>query len=574
MFLSHRGLGARRVAWSSAVGLMLLSAGCEPTSITEARNQLGRGPARLVLFAIPVAQDTVTVGELLCPSSSTTPCDTVTTSDGLMGIKIDSQTVAVGVGNQLRFNNLTLTRLKLNVPAGTPPGNLTIPPQNYPVLDSAPQVKAVDTVEARSGTLTFTTFNRLPGALTYTLTLNGFRDSTGAVLSKSGNVPAAPGTGTYTSGSVAFDLTRVRIVPGQASATLSGNANLTSTTTAAVADSSVIQSSTGTIVVRRLAGSLNPVATPELVVTVRDSQQIDSTEFDFGDLKDAIDSATLNSAQVRLTLNNTSGAPLLLSNFVLRTDSLGTAITVPVTDPGVTTVSLGRGQTGKVVTLQAARLLNSVVHRALAGANAAIVATGTATVGDGATSVIRETDQVSAGLALTVGLDFGLPTTGVRFSQTSAGDGADFSDQDASQIAQRVEYASATAIVQNGTPFGVQVRIAMVIPTGPNANADTVPTAVTADSIFRTTGRVELGPVSLVAAPVDAQGRVTTPVLDTASVSMTGAQSRVLLGKKFWAAVRVTLLPSGTSTRGAVRPTDRVIIRASGSVQVRTGGAP
>src|SRR3990172_525271 len=296
MFLSHSGLGARWAAWSCVMSLMLLSAGCEPTSITEARNQLGRGPARIVQFTIPVAQDTVTVGEFLCPSSSTTPCDTVTTPDGLIGIKIDSQTVGVGVGNQLRFNNLTLTRLKLDVPAGIPPGNFTVPPVSYSALDSAPQVKAVDTVEAKSGTLTLTTFNRLPGTLTYTLTLNGFRDSLGAVLSKSGNVPAAPGTGTYTSGSVVFDLTRVRIVPDSVSATLSGTVNLTATTTAATDDSSLIQSGIGTIVVRRLSGSLDPVATPELRVTVSDSQQIDSTEFDFGDLKDAVDSVTLNDA--------------------------------------------------------------------------------------------------------------------------------------------------------------------------------------------------------------------------------------------------------------------------------------
>ncbi|MBI2072134.1 MAG: hypothetical protein HYT81_03680, partial [Gemmatimonadetes bacterium] len=50
---------------------MLLSTGCEPTSITEARNQLGRGPLRIVQFTIPVAQDTVTAGQFLCPSSST-----------------------------------------------------------------------------------------------------------------------------------------------------------------------------------------------------------------------------------------------------------------------------------------------------------------------------------------------------------------------------------------------------------------------------------------------------------------------------------------------------------------------
>lgn len=573
MFLSHRGLGARWVAWSGAMSLMLLSAGCEPTSITEARDQLRRGPARTVEFTIPVAQDTVTVGELLC-ASTTTPCDTVTTLQGLMGIKIDSQTVAVGVGNRLRFDDLTLADLKLDVPAGLPPGATTVD-TSYAALANEPEVQAIDTVVAVSGTLTITTRNRLPGTLSYTLTLNGFLNAANNPLMGNVLVPAAPGDGSYTSDTLTFNLANVKIVPGSVSANLSGSVNLTITSTAATQDSSIIQRGTATIVVRRLVGPLDPVQTPELTVTVSDSQQIDSTDFDFGDLKDAVDSVTLRDAQVRLTLNNTSGAPIVLSNFVLRTDSLGTAITVPVpTDPGVSTLTLARGQVGKVVTLQAARLINSVVHRALDGASAAIVVAGTATVGDGALSTITETDRVSAGLGLTVGLDFGLPATGVTYSQTSAGDGADFSDQDAGQIAQRVVTAAATAVVQNGMPFGVRVRIAVIVPPVADAFADSIPPAVTADSIFRTTGRVELGPVSLAAAPVDAQGRVTTPVVDAATVSITGTQSRVLLGRKFWAAVRVTLLPSGSSTSGAVRTTDKVIIRARGSVQVRTGGAP
>ena len=109
MFLSHSGLGARWAAWSGAMSLMLLSAGCEPTSITEARNQLGRGPARIVQFTIPVAQDTVTVGEFLCPSSSTTPCDTVTTPDGLIGITFDPETLTVNVGDKLNYDSLTFS---------------------------------------------------------------------------------------------------------------------------------------------------------------------------------------------------------------------------------------------------------------------------------------------------------------------------------------------------------------------------------------------------------------------------------------------------------------------------------
>ncbi len=562
MFLSHRGLGASLAAWSCAMSLMLLSAGCEPASITEARNQLGRGPARIVELSIPIARDTVTVGQFL-------GTDTVTTPQGLLGIKFDSQTVAVGVGNQLRFNSVASTRFKYDIPPAllSFPGTYT-QNANYTLLSVEPRLQAIDTVVADSGSLTITTFNRLTVPLSFTVTMNGFRSSGGATLTATSTIPAAPGDGSYTSNTVTFNLAGVTIAPPTANADLA----LTFTVPpggiapASLADSAVIQSGTGTIVVRSLKGSLDPAQTPELTVAVRDSQQIDSTQFDFGDLKDAIDSVTLKDAQVKLTFNNTSGAPLVLSNFVLKTDSLGAAITVPVADPGLTTLTLARGQVGKIVTLQAARLMNAVVHQALAGNRPAVVATGTAVVGDGALSTITKTDEVSLGLGLTVGLDFIVPSSGVTFSRVRVTDGADLGTQDADQVATRVYTAAATAIVQNGTPFGVQVRIAMV--------PDSLPASVTADSIFKMSNRVELGPVSVAAAAVDDSGRVTSPVLDTATVSIAGTQSRVLLGKKLTAAIRVTLTPSATNTRGAIRATDKVIIRASGSVQLKSGGAP
>jgi hypothetical protein len=553
---------------------MLLSAGCEPTSITEARNQLGRGPQRTVRLTIPVAQDTVTVGEFLCPSSSATPCDTVTTGGGLVGIEIDSQTVAVGVGNQLRFNNVVSDRFKYDIPAVVLafPATDTIN-ASYSLLTLEPRLTAIDSMVVDSGSLSLTTYNRLNVPVNIRVTLNGFRSSGGATLTASTTVPAASGTGNYTNAAVVFNLAGVTIKPPTASADLraiftvpGGGAQ------PAGGDSSIIQSGAGTIVVRRLDGKLDPGQTPELTVTVRDSQQIDSTDFDFGDLKDALDSVTLNDAQIRLTLSNTSGAPLVLSNFVLRTDSSGTIISLPVADPGVSTLTLARS-TSKMVTLQAARLLNAVVHRALAGGRPAIVATGTAAVGDGQASFIRNTDRVSAGLGLTVGMDFTLPAAGVTFSRTSAADGADLELQHANQIATRVDTASATAIVQNGTPFGVEVRIAIVSDSTLLVNGK-VKSTVTADSLFKRSDRVELGPVSLAAATVNAQGLVTAPVTDTASVSLTGTQSRVLLGKKIVAGVRVKLLPSTGGTRGAIRTTDKVIIRASGSVQLKSGGAP
>lgn len=82
------------------VGLALALAACEPATLTEARNQLGRGGARTVSLAIPISQDTFFVSRFL-PKS-----DTATLS-GLLAIKLPAESLASAVGQQLAFNNLT-----------------------------------------------------------------------------------------------------------------------------------------------------------------------------------------------------------------------------------------------------------------------------------------------------------------------------------------------------------------------------------------------------------------------------------------------------------------------------------
>lgn len=49
------------------LGLLGVAAltGCEPASVTEARDQLGRGGPRDVLFTIPIRQDTITIADVL-----------------------------------------------------------------------------------------------------------------------------------------------------------------------------------------------------------------------------------------------------------------------------------------------------------------------------------------------------------------------------------------------------------------------------------------------------------------------------------------------------------------------------
>jgi hypothetical protein len=553
---------------------LLLVAGCEPATITEAHDQLARGPSRQLEFSIPITQDTFTVGEFLGD-------DTTTTADGLLAITIDPETLGVAVGERLRFDNLSLTRLKLDVPAGVPPGSAPVN-GSYAALSNETRILAVDTVVARSGTLTITTMNRLPGTLNYTLTLNGFRDSLNQVLSRSSSVPAAAGNGSYTTASVSFDLAKVKITPATVNATVAGTVTLTSTTTAATADSSVIQSGTGTIVVERLQGPLNPAVTTELRIDVEESDEVPARNVDFGQLEDPIKNSRLNDARIGLTVRNTSQAPFVLTSFTLgvvkltpggviprdamnkpvyEVDSIG-PIKVAVADSGAATLTMARGQT-KTVTLQSARLVERMVDLVLGNQRAAVVGEGTVSVGDGAPSTITRADSVSLRLGLTVALDFTIPTAGVAFDTVANGDGMGLDPAEANDLAGTLDSATARLIVTNGVPFGVEVHVAAV--------PDTLTPGVNADSVFRMTNRVEIGPTQLGPGGTDAQGRVTTPLLDTVDVRITGQQARTFFGKSFGAGTRIRLLP-GTGNRGAIRATDRVIVSARALVWVRVGG--
>jgi hypothetical protein len=70
----------------------VLAASCEPSSLTEARDQLGRGGQRIVEYVLPVVGDTFNVESLLDPSVVTI------TSDSMLGITLDSRTLGYGIG--------------------------------------------------------------------------------------------------------------------------------------------------------------------------------------------------------------------------------------------------------------------------------------------------------------------------------------------------------------------------------------------------------------------------------------------------------------------------------------------
>ncbi|MCZ6760287.1 MAG: hypothetical protein O7D29_07955, partial [Gemmatimonadetes bacterium] len=88
----------KRTLFALALGVLVL--GCEPETITEARDQLNRGGERIVRLSVAIKNDTITIGKFL-PED-----DTVTTASGLIGIKVDVDTVTVDVGDKLQFEDL------------------------------------------------------------------------------------------------------------------------------------------------------------------------------------------------------------------------------------------------------------------------------------------------------------------------------------------------------------------------------------------------------------------------------------------------------------------------------------
>ncbi|HEY2825108.1 MAG TPA: hypothetical protein VGI83_06155 [Gemmatimonadales bacterium] len=455
-------------------------------------------------------------------------------------------------------------------------------------LATETRIKAVDTVVVASGGFTITALNKLPIALACTIKLLGITKG-GVPVSGVLNVAKAPGGGAMTSGVLALDLASATIKPkvvvDSVSCVASTGAapNDTATISSTVTTNAVQVSGTGSLVVQSLSGTLDPAQTPELKVAVQNSSEMPNSSVDFGDFGDAVkDSNThINDASAALTIKNTAATPLALQAFTLgavqlnatgsldtladgsldyEKDAGGQPIKVAITDPGQATLSVARLGTASV-SVQAAPLIDRVVHLVLNKKRVAIVAAGNAVAGDGAQSRIISTDNVSVTFSLTVGLDFTLPVSGVAFTRNEKQDGAALEPADADDIASRILNAGVTASVTNGTAFGLIVNVAFV-----DGEMDS-----TVD-IFATAGHVTLDSVMLPPSTVDAQGRVSQASVSTTSLTMSGTQARPLLGKKFTAGVRVRLTPSAGG-RGAIRPTDQVRVFIRALLDVR-GGAP
>jgi hypothetical protein len=91
---------------SGALTIAVTLAGCEPESITAARDTLGLGPKRTLSLEIPVTVDTFTVSEIL---TDWLGISTIVIADNLVAVEANPQTVSLDVaGGVGTFTNVPL----------------------------------------------------------------------------------------------------------------------------------------------------------------------------------------------------------------------------------------------------------------------------------------------------------------------------------------------------------------------------------------------------------------------------------------------------------------------------------
>lgn len=87
------GRAPGRAAWALA-GALVGVLGCEYTSLTDAREQLGRGRDRIATYTIPVRNDTITVSDVLADFLGMT---TTVIGNGVLAVAADPETLTVDI---------------------------------------------------------------------------------------------------------------------------------------------------------------------------------------------------------------------------------------------------------------------------------------------------------------------------------------------------------------------------------------------------------------------------------------------------------------------------------------------
>jgi hypothetical protein len=560
---------------------MVVLAACDPGGVTEAREQLARGPADTVQYLLPLARDTFDVSDLDLAR------DTVI--DGIVAVVLDEETVRYAIADDLRFENIQLSNLAVSFPPGVfqvPPGTVLDTAVSYAGLVDEPRLQGVDSLRVVTGTLQVVTRNRLVETIAYTVVLDGFRTAAGGPLTTSGTIPAAPGDGSYATDVLVFDLAGVTIAPPTATVTVDASLVVSgSPANAANATDAILQTGTADFTVEWLRGPLDPAVTPELTVDVQDDVEIPESSLDaLGNFRDVLADVMLESALGRMVFVNGAAAPVEVTDLVLgvvaltatgdvpidpgtgepayETDDQGAPILVPVPGPGGTVQVARNGTTELAVAMPA--LLDRVVKLLLAGERAAIVGSGTAIAGDGQPSAVNRTDEVVVTVDLVVGVDATIPASGVDYpAQNETNDGLDLQPDDIADVIDNLLVrAFAQAEVVNGTPYELEVAIAYI-----EGDVGTV-------DVFTLPGAVILDPVRLAAPEVSADGRVVAPVVDTVEVAVAAAEAEPLLTATYTTTLRTRLFPGpGGGGRAALGADDRAVVRSSVVLEVKRGGA-
>jgi len=94
----------KRAGFAVLSGIALVVWACEPASITEAEQQLGRAGARSVLYTLPVLAETLTVDSIL---NDLTDESFDVLPGNLLGYTMDPETFTAAVGDKLQFNGLS-----------------------------------------------------------------------------------------------------------------------------------------------------------------------------------------------------------------------------------------------------------------------------------------------------------------------------------------------------------------------------------------------------------------------------------------------------------------------------------
>jgi len=547
----------RRLALVAALGVAVTA--CEPSSIAEARDQLGRQADGVLQLMLPIADTTYFVSELLSDQ------DTVTTPDGLLGVRIQSSSVdAVSYGQFLTTAEVS-NSISISLLTGSP-GAMVMATSVDTLRFVTPQGSDVVGGVIETGYLVRTVTNNTGCAGTVDFTI---RDGSGATV-----VP-------FPTAGVADGATYVDSVSA-ASASMAGFLEVTiDAATTGTCVPNIGASVASDITVRALTLTSVTLDNVSETVSVEQYREIDGSQVDFVDLEDAIRQSTLHSAFMSLAVVNSAGLPLVFDNFTMGAVQLdgtgqplrdgagvplyeesvpGAPILVSLTDPGQTTFSVAR-QATKSLQVSAAPLVDRIVDMILDGDRVALLAAATATGGDGTVATLTNQDEVSVTYEFVVGLDITIPMAGVTFTRNQTIDGVSLDGQDAADIAARLVSVAVVADIMNDTPFGVEIDLALA----PDSLDDTV-------DIFALPNVIRLNRVTLAAPDVDVAGIPLAPVSDQVSLGISGSDSEVVLGDIFTAGIRITLVPgNGGAGRGAVRPTDGVAVDASVDVQIRRG---